>query len=346
MNQTTATTIVNNKIWEIVLTRFKGLPVCYADNVEEYRMYIPIIERLNRGIVILCRFETTNEVESPNSILVEINDESSVVLAYILDILQPVSVLRWTSENAKKSQWNSVIEHIGLHCIDVNVEIDSIDEICQEINRILWHVDYEKNKSILGLNIGCGTNPISGWINVDLDYKYPQIAYMNAELPFPFPDNTFKYINSEHMFEHLSFQVGLHMLKEVYRILESGGKFILSVPTLDFLLQLYSEPESELHQRYMKWSIKQFDSLTDEFYSDEPLPAMFIVNNFMRFWGHRMIYDIKTLSKLLYRVGFCNVKCLDIGEFKLDDMALERHGDIIPAWANRLETKTFIAQKE
>lgn len=27
MNQTTATTIVNNKIGEIVLTRFKGLPV-------------------------------------------------------------------------------------------------------------------------------------------------------------------------------------------------------------------------------------------------------------------------------------------------------------------------------
>ena len=59
MNQTTATTIVNNKIWEIVLTRFKGLPVCYADNVEEYRMYLPIIERLNRGIVILCQFKTT-----------------------------------------------------------------------------------------------------------------------------------------------------------------------------------------------------------------------------------------------------------------------------------------------
>ena len=50
MNQPTATTIVNNKIWEIVLTRFKGLPVCYADNVEEYRIYIPIIERLNTNI--------------------------------------------------------------------------------------------------------------------------------------------------------------------------------------------------------------------------------------------------------------------------------------------------------
>ena len=50
MNQTTATTIVNNKIWEIVLTRFKGLPVCYADNVEEYRIYIPIIEQLNTNI--------------------------------------------------------------------------------------------------------------------------------------------------------------------------------------------------------------------------------------------------------------------------------------------------------
>ena len=50
MNQTTATTIVNNKIWEIVLTRFKRLPVCYADNVEEYRIYIPIIEQLNTNI--------------------------------------------------------------------------------------------------------------------------------------------------------------------------------------------------------------------------------------------------------------------------------------------------------
>lgn len=50
MNQTTATTIVNNKIGEIVLTRFKGLPVCYADNVEECRIYIPIIEQLNTNI--------------------------------------------------------------------------------------------------------------------------------------------------------------------------------------------------------------------------------------------------------------------------------------------------------
>ena len=141
---------------------------------------------------------------------------------------------------------------------------------------------------------------------------------MDARLRFPFPDNSFHNIFSEHMFEHLNFKDGVNMLQEVYRVLDKNGIFTLSIPTLDFLIKLYNSSNGDIHQEYIEWSISRYDQFTKNFYQNQPVPSMFVINNFMRF---------------------------EIGEFSLNNTNLEHHGTIIPDWPNKLEAKTLVCYK-
>lgn len=330
-----------------ILKRFRGLPVCHAKDEEEYNLYLPVLKQLNRGIIVLCSFGISGKNEPPNLILIETEKNDFNTLSKLLHILQPIGILLWENLETETSAWKKVIESNGSHCIRINNSsaITQPSQLCEIINQELWLLDNRKRHLIYGLNIGCGARPFAGWLNVDLNYNYPHISYMDAERPFPFPDKTFQYAYSEHLLEHLPFSSGIHMLREVYRVLNFGGTFVLSVPTLDFLINLYVAPKEKLHQDYVEWSINSFDAFTGAFYEKEQIPAMFVLNNFMHFWGHQMIYDINTLIKLLYKVGFRDVKCMEIEEFKLNNNSLEQHGYIIPTWANNLEAKTFVANK-
>ena len=73
---------------------------------------------------------------------------------------------------------------------------------------------------------------------------------------------------------------------------------------------------------------------------------MFVVNHFMRLWGHRMIYDRPTLSAMLHRQGFCSLCYPPLGQSAHPRLVgMERHGEVIPAWANALESMTIEATK-
>lgn len=335
------------QLWENLLYPLRGLPLSYADSREEYRILIPTLCRLNRGIIVLCGFGVFEEHEYENIILIEIEKSSKNELWELLHFLQPISILLKNQDKNITSTWKLAIEEYGspIIYVDFSMGIFEIDKQCKAINQLLWNATYKEKKSLFGLNIGCGTQPLPNWINVDVNFKYPDVGFLNAELPFPYPDASFQNVLSEHMFEHLTFKSGIQMLKEVYRILATNGLLVLSVPTLDFLIKLYSNPNSQLHKQYIRWSTSTFDPFVAEFYSGEEIPPMFTMNNFMRFWGHKMIYDEISLSKLLHRIGFSDVKCMKIGEFRFEQTTIERHGHVIPDWANQIEAKTFIARK-
>lgn len=201
---------------------------------------------------------------------------------------------------------------------------------------------------IKALHLGCGENILRGWLNTDLHTHGP-VSYLDASEPFPLEKNTLDYIFSEHMFEHLSYENGVSMLKECYRTLKPGGVLRLTMPRLDFLIKLYNEPYKEIHQQYALWSLQQF---APRMYADfvqkhEDLPMALVINNFMHLWGHQMIYDYSSLHKMLENVGFNNIKeCLmGISEYPYLQQ-LEHHGYVIPKWANELESMTIEAVKE
>jgi predicted SAM-dependent methyltransferase len=188
------------------------------------------------------------------------------------------------------------------------------------------------------LHLGCGNHLLGGWLNSDYYPRNPLVVHIDATKTFPLPANSFEYVFSEHMIEHISYIDGLTMLAESCRILKSGGKIRISTPNLKFLIDLYSESKSQIQTDYIHWSINTL------VHCEEETDAL-VINNFVRDWGHQFIYDHATLRRSLERCGFVNVEPFEINESKDDSFRNLENESRMPAGFLRLETITLEATK-
>ncbi len=201
--------------------------------------------------------------------------------------------------------------------------------------------------SFKGLHLGCGSNLLPGWLNTDKS-RTPGAYILDASQRYPVNDETFDFVFAEHLFEHLSYEEGKHMLAECFRVLKKGGILRLSLPLLEFLVKLYENPLSPSSQRYALWSLQHYapQQYADFANQGKPVPVSLVVNNFMHSWGHRMLYGRATLCAMLQKAGFAEVRECAIGQSLNSNLrGLERHDDVIPAWANAMETSCFEALK-
>jgi predicted SAM-dependent methyltransferase len=200
--------------------------------------------------------------------------------------------------------------------------------------------NYLKSYSTLKLQIGCGRNILPDWLNTDRDIALSkETVFLDASKRFPFYDSTFSYIYSEHFIEHLEYYKGVHFIQECYRVIRPGGKIRIATPDLNFLVDLYAKNKTELQEKYIEWAVKthsNFNISTDTF----------VINNYFRAWGHKFIYDFKTLKLTLIQLGFINIKRCKVGESDDKHFAnLESHGREIGDEFNRLETIIVEATK-
>jgi len=77
------------------------------------------------------------------------------------------------------------------------------------------------------LHLGCGDNYLEGWVNADHEAK-ADVDIDLEQYPYPWADGSADEILMEHVLEHLS-QPEL-CIKEVHRLLKSGGRVIIAVP--------------------------------------------------------------------------------------------------------------------
>lgn len=78
------------------------------------------------------------------------------------------------------------------------------------------------------LNVGCGYNIRSGWINLDVaDLQGVDIVHDIENLPLPFNDDTFNIILCQDVLEHIEYIPVLH---DLHRILKKGGILQIRVP--------------------------------------------------------------------------------------------------------------------
>jgi predicted SAM-dependent methyltransferase len=193
-------------------------------------------------------------------------------------------------------------------------------------------VNYLKQNEIRKLHIGSGENNLSGWLNSDRGPELKNVLNLDATEPFPLDPNEFDYVFSEHMIEHISYSEGLLMLNECFRVLRKNGTIRISTPNLPFLIDLYKEDKSNLQLEYIKWSTDNF--ITDvDCYEDT-----FVINNFVRDWGHQFIYDEKTLRMSLEKAGFTNITRYDLNQSEHDSLKNLENEDRLPAGFLRLET--------
>lgn len=193
---------------------------------------------------------------------------------------------------------------------------------------------YLKSHEVKKLQIGAGPNLLGGWLNTDKFPRSPRCVHLDASKPFPFPDSIFHCVFSEHQIEQLSYQQGLFMLRECFRVLNPGGKVRIATPSLDTLADLIASEKSDVQQQYIRW-------ITDVFLPEiKVYHASVVVNNAMRSWGHVFIYDRATLKNSLEEAGFTNVMVYSPGESDSAELrGVEAHGKTVGnEGMNRFET--------
>ena len=213
------------------------------------------------------------------------------------------------------------------------------------------------------LHIGCAGHLLDGWLNSDVHPRTGNVLRLDATRRFPFPDGVFVHAYSEHVIEHLSFSQAASMLDECFRVLSPGGKVRITTPDLSFLVDLHgrspsaggarnrvppagvegNEPaprstgRSALQERYIEWASATADLPDTE--------SGFVINHFMRGWGHRFIYDEPILRGLLEKSGFTGVARYGLNES--DDAAFRNLANEgrMPDGFLRLESLTLEAGK-
>ena len=199
---------------------------------------------------------------------------------------------------------------------------------------------YLRAHSVRKLQIGAGPVSLPDWLNTDFYPVAPADVFMDATKPFPLADRTFDCIFSEHVIEHITYQEGCSMLRESWRVLKPGGWIRLATPDLKQFVDLFSHPQNERQRRYVEWSMAA---------NNPEVKAgneCFVLNSFVRNWGHQFIYDFPTLSASLKEAGFVGVRACAPGESLSPALrGLEAHGRQIGAEWNDFETMVIEAQR-
>lgn len=212
------------------------------------------------------------------------------------------------------------------------------DVVTRAIDRLTIE-GYLKSHDTRKLQLGCGSNVLRGWLNTDLR-RGPGVLSLDVTQPFPLPASAFHYIFSEHLIEHLPYVHAGTFLAECRRCLVPGGKIRISTPDLLFLTRLYEDALGDIEQRYISWHMNRF------FDGKQDRNPVFVINDFFYMWGHRMIYDFKTLDDLLGQVGFVESRRYMPGNSDESHLrGVEGHGRIIGEEFNELESMVIEARK-
>lgn len=164
-------------------------------------------------------------------------------------------------------------------------------------------------KKLIKINLGAGATRIPGFINTDnrtdivgIDYSGVDVCDMKC-----FKDNYADYVYASHLIEHLPRTKTMICLKEVNRILNSGGTFRMAVPDFDAVMEFY--------QKY-----SDIENIQNWIYGS---PNQEVKNEFRHF----RIFNFDNLRALLLEAGFKRITRYDerkTNHSKYDDFSFAR----------------------
>lgn len=163
-------------------------------------------------------------------------------------------------------------------------------------------------KSLVKLNIGSGSNKIDGFINIDSqEENKPDLILDISKSPLPYSTDSVDEIVFFHCIEHIVEKMHDTILREFFRVLKLGGKFIISYP--EFLKCSKAYEENFKGQRdFFKATIYGRQSHAGDF--------------------HVALMDSQFFKTRLIRLGF---ECLEIKE----ESAHEPYNTVVLARKNR-----------
>jgi len=157
------------------------------------------------------------------------------------------------------------------------------------------------------LHFGCGQNKFDGWVNSDILSSAD--VHHDVTRRWPFPDNEFDLVYSEHVLEHFDLKTGRHILSEAFRVLIPGGTLRIAMPDLDYVVKMYKSKD---------W--KNQDWIQNYGYKDIILTPCEMLNTALRDWGHTFVYDADQLFIEFARVGFYKTIQHENGKSKIQEL--------------------------
>lgn len=80
------------------------------------------------------------------------------------------------------------------------------------------------------LNLGCGAEKLTGYINADIDITLKPDIVMDLKQPFPWQSEVADSVVMFHTIEHIERKYHFHILTEIHRILKPAGKLAIAYP--------------------------------------------------------------------------------------------------------------------
>lgn len=203
------------------------------------------------------------------------------------------------------------------------------------------------------LNLGCGLNAPSGWLNVDGSWqvvlaRHPSLKQLlvrlrlfpqsQASIPWsrnvmrvdlqrslPFPGESFRVVYSSHTLEHLHYEDAVRLLSECYRILKPGGICRMVVPDLSATVQRY------VLARQRKDGAAANDLMQALLVHDKARKRG-LLGLYYRLTGyhqHKWMYDAESLKSLFVASNFSKVRAAGFLDSQIDRIAeVEERGRI------------------
>jgi len=201
-------------------------------------------------------------------------------------------------------------------------------------------------RDVSRLNIGCGHDYVSGWLNIGLfpaeeipenalaDTGEGLVLNFDMRQRLPIASGSVEYIYASHFIEHLDFQEGIGFLKQCHDLMKSGGIIRLTCPDMEMWIKKYSGDDTGFFDDYKSLfspGIHPSVRTKGEIFMSQ-------VHN----WGHKWNYDFDSIYHVLKMVGFGKIVKKSLHESGIPEIrALE------PDIAGRkLETMYTEAQKE
>lgn len=155
------------------------------------------------------------------------------------------------------------------------------------------------------LNVGCGPNIASGYVNIDYNWHPGVDLVCDITRPLPCGSGEVSGIFSEHCLEHLTLDGGRSFLAECHRVLMPDAWLRLIVPDLEMYARTYVE-----------WLDRGSAALPNEHFVNgtgvnRPVA---LINELFYGPDHRFIYDFAALRELLTELGFRQVARRSINE--------------------------------
>ena len=179
----------------------------------------------------------------------------------------------------------------------------------------------------LFVQYGCGFSAPQGWRNFDASptlrferipllgraysrngARFPtNVEYGNIVSGLPLQENSCDGVYCSHVLEHLALEEFRIAIKNTYRILAEGGCFRFVLPDLEGIVNEYtSDPSPDAAIKLMRETI-----LGKELRTRKPTA---LITEFFGNHRHLWMWDYKSVSAELERIGFCEIRRARFGD--------------------------------